>query len=72
MTRILLTISMLTAFAAPGFGQARYDRTLEQAVMEIVARKIDGTLRGSLPWNQKLAFVRQERAAPAGADWSLR
>lgn len=64
MTRTTLTAAMLMTLAAPSLAQPRYDRTLEQAVMEIVAGRMDGTLRGSFAWDRQPPAVAAERSAP--------
>lgn len=72
MKRTMLTAAMLMALAAPSLAQPRYDRALEQAVMEIVAGRMDGTLRGSFAWDRKPPAVSPERSAPESPERSTR
>lgn len=76
MTRTILAAMALSALAFPALAQPKYDRRLEKAVMEILAGRIDGNLRGSFAWDREPAVPRQWQPLPAPVsdepDWSLR
>ena len=57
MKMLVICAAILAALGGPAAAEIRYDRKLEQAVMEIVARKIDGELRGGFVYDAKPAMV---------------
>lgn len=56
MKALMLCAAVSAGLAAPAAAEIRYDRKLEEAVKEIVARKI-GDIRGGFAYNAKPAFV---------------
>lgn len=56
MKTLMTCAAVLVAFAAPAGAETRYDRKIEQAVMDIVARKM-GELRGGLSYDEKPRLV---------------
>lgn len=56
MKTLLCGAALLASLAAPAAAEMRYDRNLEKAVMNIVARKIGG-LRGGFTYKQAPQFV---------------
>ncbi|NGN40485.1 hypothetical protein G6N74_05360 [Mesorhizobium sp. CGMCC 1.15528] len=57
MKKLLLgSVACLAVLSAPANAQMRHDVKLEQAVMEIVARKI-GDIRGGFSYERKPEFV---------------
>ena len=56
MKRLILAATMNAALAAPAAAEFRYDRKLEQAVMDIVAKKM-GELRGGFDYDQEPRLV---------------
>ena len=73
MRTLLCGVALLAVIAAPAVAETRYDRKLEQAVVEIVAGKM-GDIRGGFSYKQvpQLVVVPDapavpvERAAQAG------
>lgn len=56
MKKTILCAVALVAFATPAMAGAKYDRQLEKAVMEIVAKNI-GELRGGFDYNEKPVLI---------------
>jgi hypothetical protein len=56
MKSLMTCAAVLAVLAAPVSAETRYDRTLEQAVMDIVAKKM-GELRGGFSYDAKPQFV---------------
>ena len=57
MKLLVICAAILVAFGGAVAAEIRYDRKLEQAVMEIVARTMDGDLRGGFLYDAKPAMV---------------
>jgi len=51
MRTLLCGVALLAVIAAPAVAETRYDRKLEQAVVEIVAGKM-GNIRGGFSYKQ--------------------
>jgi hypothetical protein len=56
MKMLIGVAAAIAVLATPVAAQTRYDRKLEQAVMEIVARKM-GEIRGGFSYDEKPVFV---------------
>lgn len=56
MKNLILAAAISAALAAPAAAEFRYDRKLEQAVMEIVAKKM-GELRGGFDYGHEPRLV---------------
>jgi hypothetical protein len=56
MKKTIVCAAALVAFAKPAMAEAKYDRQLEKAVMEIVAKNI-GELRGGFDYDEKPVFI---------------
>lgn len=56
MKMLVICAAVLAAFAAPAAAEIRYDRKIEQAVMEIVAKKM-GDLRGGFVYDARPAMI---------------
>jgi hypothetical protein len=56
MRTLLCGVAFLAVIAAPAVAETRYDRKLEQAVVEIVAGKM-GNIRGGFSYKQVPQFV---------------
>jgi hypothetical protein len=56
MRTLLCGVALLAVIAAPAVAETRYDRKLEQAVVEIVAGKM-GNIRGGFSYKQVPQFV---------------
>ena len=56
MRMLLCGVAFLAVIAAPAVAETRYDRKLEQAVVEIVAGKM-GDIRGGFSYKQVPQFV---------------
>ena len=65
MRTLLCGAALLAVIAAPAVAETRYDRKLEQAVVEIVAGKM-GNIRGGFSYKQvpQLIVVPDVPAAP--------
>ena len=65
MRTLLGGVALLAIIAAPAMAETRYDRKLEQAVVEIVAGKM-GNIRGGFSYKQvpQLVVVPDVPAAP--------
>ncbi len=65
MRTLLCGAALLAVIAAPAVAETRYDRKLEQAVVEIVAGKM-GNIRGGFSYKQvpQLVVVPDVPAAP--------
>ena len=65
MRMLLCGAALLAVIAAPAVAETRYDRKLEQAVVEIVAGKM-GNIRGGFSYKQvpQLVVVPDVPAAP--------
>jgi hypothetical protein len=65
MRTLLCGVALLAVIAAPAVAETRYDRKLEQAVVEIVAGKM-GNIRGGFSYKQvpQLVVVPDVPAAP--------
>lgn len=57
MKLLVICAAILAALGGPAAGEIRYDRKLERAVMEIVARKMGGDLRGGFVYDARPAMV---------------
>ncbi len=57
MTRILLGAAVLALVAGTAHAEQKYDRTLEQAAVDIVAAKM-GDLRGGFAYDEAPRLVR--------------
>ena len=56
MRKLMNCAAVLAVLAAPASAETRYDRKLEQAVMDIVAKKM-GELRGGFSYDAKPDLV---------------
>lgn len=66
MRTLLCGVALLAVIAAPAVAETRYDRKLEQAVVEIVAGKM-GNIRGGFSYKQvpQLVVVPDAPVVPA-------
>lgn len=64
MKSLLCAMALLAGMAAPAAAEARYDRNLEKAVIDIVAGRMGG-IRGGFAYNQVPQLVPDAATAPA-------
>lgn len=57
MKALVIGAACLAALAGSAAAETKYDRKLEQAVLEIVAKKFRADLRGTFDFNREPVFI---------------
>lgn len=57
MKTLMIGVAVLATLAVPAAAETRYDRKLERAMLEIVARKMTAELRGGFSYEARPTLV---------------
>ncbi len=71
MKTLMIGVAVLAALAVPAAAETRYDRKLERAMLEIVARKMTAELRGGFSYEARPTLVAAQDMMGGGAVTSI-